>query len=103
MRYNCSNYSEAVNYAANLVLTDRAVQRTQRVERLFDLLHSLGHTIPEVWGTRSRAILARRERSIERIVQSLSIDVAEHPDLSEYFVLSSVLLLALTIKQLIGA
>jgi hypothetical protein len=100
MHYNCSNYSEAVNYAANLVLTDRAAQRAQRVERLLDLLHSLAHTIPEAWGTKSRPILTRRERSIERIVQVLSLDVAEHPELSEYFVLSSVLLLALTIKQL---
>lgn len=103
MIYNCSNYSEAVNYAANLVLTDLAAQRAQRIERLLDLLHSLAFTIPESWKTKSRGMLARRESSIERIVQALSIDVAEHPELSEYFVLSSVLLLALTIKQLSGS
>ncbi len=100
MHYTCSNYSEAVNYAANLVLADRAAHRAQRIERLLDLLHSLAYTIPESWRTNSRSVLERRERSIERIVQALSADVAEHPELSEYFVLSSVLQLALTIKQL---
>lgn len=103
MAYNCSNYSEAVNFAASLVLTDRSAQRTQQIERLLDLLHSLALTIPEAWGTKSRAVLANRERSIERIVQALSMDVADHPQLSEYFVLSSVLLLALTVKQLYTA
>lgn len=89
-----------MNHAANLVLTDRAIHRAQRTERLLDLLHSLAQTIPESWGTKSRALLARRERSIERIIHALSLDVAEHPELSEYFALSSVLLLAFTIKQL---
>ena len=100
MPYTCSNYSEAVNHAANLLLADRAAQRAQRIENLFDLLHSLAATIPESWGTETRAMLANREPSIDRIVEALSMDVAEHPDLSDYFVLSSVLLLALTIKQL---
>jgi hypothetical protein len=100
MPYTCSNYSDAVSHAANLVLTDRGVHRAQRTERLLDLLHSLAQTIPESWGTKSRALLACRERSIERIIHALSLDVAEHPELSEYFVLSSVLLLAFTIKQL---
>ncbi len=100
MYYHYANYSEAVNHAANLVLTDETSKRAQRVDRLFELLYSLADSIPESWKTAARTTLERRECSIERIVRVLSRDVAEHPEFSEYFVLSSVLLLALTIKQL---
>ena len=100
MYYNCYNYTDAVHYAANLVLMDRTAVRSQRIERLFELLYSLAESIPVSWGTTSQAMLARREGSIERIVQSLSFDVVEHQEYSNYSVLSSVLSVALSIKQL---
>jgi len=95
-------YSEAVNRAASDVLTDYALARPRRVEQLRELLYSLGPTIPESWGTKSRALIAGRERSMDLLVRVLSSEMYVAPDHPRYDVLSGVLLLALTIKQTIS-
>ena len=95
-------YSDAVHYAASQVLLDAAFTKQTQVERLRELLYSLASTIPEAWGTRSRAILIRRDSSIERVVRTLASDLYNNSEPSRYLVLSSVQLLALTIKQMDG-
>ena len=92
-------YSDAVNYAATQVLSHAHVTRRKRVEELRELLYSLAATIPDSWQTTSRPILARREPSIDRILHALSYDVCENQESPRYQVLSSVMLLALTVKQ----
>jgi hypothetical protein len=92
-------YSDAVHNAAMHVLTDGASPRPKRVEELRELLYSLAPSIPDSWQTSSRPILARRERSIDQILHALSFDVCENVESPRYQVLSSVMMLALTVKQ----
>jgi hypothetical protein len=96
------SYPEAVNHAANIVITDQAVTRTSRLARLRELLYSLANSIPESWYTESRPVLTRREHSIDYIIEALTIDMYENEDLTRYQILSSILLVALTIKQMSG-
>ena len=96
------SYPEAVNHAANIVITDQAVTRTHRMLRLRELLYSLAVSIPESWGTQTRILLSRREASIDALVNALTMDMYENPDPPQYQVLSSIMLLALTIKQMSG-
>ena len=100
MQYQCYAYSEAVHYATNQVLMDAAATRRMRIEQLRELLYSLAATIPEAWSTHARPILAHREPSIERVVSALTGDIHDNREHARYLVLSSIQLLALTIKQL---
>ncbi len=103
MTYNSTSlYSEAVDLAASNVLSDHAASRKDRARQLTELLYSLGTTIPESWQTSARKVLYARERSIDRILNALSKDVGDNPYHLRYQVLSSVLLLALTVKQFSG-
>jgi hypothetical protein len=100
MQYQCYIYSDAVHYATNQVLTNAAATSRMRIEQLRELLYSLAATIPEAWRTHTRPVLTHQESSIERVVGALAIDLHENREPSHYFVLSSIQLLALTIKQL---
>ena len=96
------SYPEAVNHAANIVITDQAVTRSHRLARLRELLYSLANSIPQSWGTRARTTLAAHEPSIDSVITALSMDMYDNPDLTRYQILSSILLVALTIKQMSG-
>ncbi len=93
------SYGEAVNRAASNVLNDRTVARQRQIEELEELLYSLGNSIPESWETQTRTLLTGRERSIDRLVRVLTMEMHLDPKHPRYSVLSSVLLLAFTIKQ----
>ena len=93
-------FPEAVNRAANVVISNGAGARSHRANRLLDLLHGFAQAIPDSWGTGVRRLLVHQERSIDYIVRVLSLDVKRNPEPQRYQVLSSVLLLALTIKQM---
>ena len=103
MMYHTSLYSEAVDTAASNVLRNDATPRKDRARQLTELLYSLGPSIPESWHTSARTVLDRRERSIDRILHALSKDVCDNPHHTRYDVLSSVMLLALTVKQVSAA
>jgi hypothetical protein len=94
------SYPEAVNYAANLVIAEKAVTRTHRLARLRELLYGLAKSIPEAWGTDARAVLERHEPSIDQIISAITMDMYDNQELVRYQVLSSILLVALTIKQM---
>ena len=100
MQYSYYRYSDAVHFAANQVLAQTSFSPQSRTDQLSELLYSLAPTIPETWATRSRGLLARREPSIEIVIDALGRDLQDNAKTSRYLVLSSILLLALTIKQL---
>jgi hypothetical protein len=100
MQYSHYRYSDAVHFAANQVLAQTSFSPQSRTDQLCELLYSLAPTIPETWPTLSRGLLARREPAIEIVIDALGRDLQENTDSSRYLVLSSVLMLALTIKQL---
>jgi hypothetical protein len=100
MQYNHYRYSDAVHFAANQVLAQTTFSPQSRADQLRELLYSLAPTIPETWATPSRGLLVRRELSIEIVIDALGRDLQENTDSSRYLVLSSILLLAQTIKQL---
>ncbi|MDP4234385.1 MAG: hypothetical protein Q8921_11345 [Bacteroidota bacterium] len=99
MEYSGHLYSDAVHYAMTNAIS-RGDTLPTRIDSLWELLYGLGPSIPKAWNTLSRSSLERGERSIDRVVFELSNDVAYSIDTVRYHVLSSVLLVALTIKQM---
>ena len=93
------SYGEAVDRAASNVLRNATIARQRQVEQLQDLLYSLGNSIPEAWGTQTKALLTRREHSLDHLVGILTMEMHLDPEHPRYSVLSSLLLLAFTIKQ----
>ena len=91
--------SDAVHYAMTRAIARGETLHT-RIDGLWELLYGLGPSIPTAWNTRSRGTLERGERSIDRVVFELSNDVAYSVESARFHVLSSVLLVALTIKQM---
>jgi hypothetical protein len=99
MQYTGHIYADAVNYAMMNAL-NASPSQVARVRGMWELLYELAQSIPTSWQTASREVLEQRELSIDRIIQELSIDVAQSTEPIRYHVLSSVLLVALTIKQM---
>lgn len=100
-QYTSPLYSEAVHHAM-MNTVSAAISRRTRIEMLRELLYSLGESIPNAWNTSARPMLERREHSVDRITHALSSDLAYSSESARYQVLSSVLLVALTIKQSTG-
>ena len=99
MQHTGHIYTDAVNYAMMNTLS-AAPSPVARVRGLWELLYELAQSIPVSWQTASRSVLERREASIDCVISELSIDLGQAIEPIRYNVLSSVLLVALTIKQM---
>ncbi len=99
MQYTGHLYSDAVHYAMTSAIS-RGETLHSRIAGLWELLYELGPSIPTAWNTLSRTTLERGESSLDRIVFELSKDVAYAVEPARYHVLTSVLVVALTIKQM---
>jgi hypothetical protein len=99
MQYTGHIYADAVNYAMMNAL-NAAPSQVARVRGLWELLYELAQSIPLSWQTSSRVVLERREASIDCVITELSVDLGQAIEPIRYHVLSSVLLVALTIKQM---
>ena len=97
-QYTGHLYADAVHYAMTNAMAPAAP--AARMERMRELLYGLAQTIPCAWNTLARKTLENREGSIDRIVYELSLDMGQGCDPIRYHVLNSVLLVALTIKQM---
>jgi hypothetical protein len=97
MQYSYT-YSDAVHFAAESAL--RTYPFASRSEHLRELLYGLGNTIPEAWSTSTRQLLAGREACIELLLEGIRSDLGGDYESYRYQVLSSILQLALMVKQL---
>lgn len=102
MQYTGHIYADAVHYAMTNAMAASSSLAVREMG-LRELLYELAQSIPASWQTASRELLSQREASIDRIVHMLSIDLGYATEPIRYNVLSSVLLVALTIKQMTSA
>jgi hypothetical protein len=102
MQYTGHIYADAVHYAMTNAMA-ASPSPAARVTGLRELLYDLAQSIPAAWQTATREVLEQRESSIDQIVHKLSIDLGYATEPIRYNVLSSVLLVALTIKQMTSA
>jgi hypothetical protein len=93
-------YSEAVHFAAETALLSGQV--ASKSDQLRELLYGLGSSIPEAWSTSTRQMLAGRESCIERLLEGIRSDLGGDYESYRYQVLSSILQLALMVKQVGG-
>ena len=92
-------YSDALHYAANVVLTSERLDVDSRLEQLTELLYSVARSIPSSWSTTTRSMLLSREQNLDAILVAVAEDISLDSDSRKYLVLSSICQLVLTIKQ----
>ena len=93
------NYSEAVHYAAENLLVAYAHTQNTRLEKLNELLFSLGSTIPCNWSTYSRDVILHPNSTLDEILVALQFDLKMDASPQRYIILSSILQLALTVQE----